>query len=59
MVQYGWLIPALPFTAFIMIVFLFKRYRMLSAVIAFVSMAVSFLISQGILVEKNKRSDDI
>ena len=52
MVQYGWLIPALPFTAFIMITFLFKRYKMLSAVTALASMAASFILSLGILIEK-------
>ncbi len=54
MVQYGWLIPVLPFAAFIMIAFLFKRYKMLSAVTALASMAASFGISLGILIEKIK-----
>lgn len=54
MIQYGWLIPVLPFSAFLLIVFALKRLKIVSAVISLAGMAASFIISLLILIEKIK-----
>lgn len=48
-VKYIWLVPLAPLIAFLLIGFLFKRFKMLSAITAIISMAVSFILSLDIL----------
>ncbi|NLT95739.1 MAG: NADH-quinone oxidoreductase subunit L [Clostridia bacterium] len=48
-IKYIWLVPLAPLVAFILISLLFKRFKMLSAVTAIVSMAISFILSLDIL----------
>jgi len=51
MIQYSWLIPALPALAYVFIVLFAKRSRVLSAGISIVTMAFCFLFSVDILFE--------
>ncbi len=51
MIENAWLIPVLPAVAFVVIVFLIRQFKMLSALTAIAAMAVSFIISVGIVWE--------
>lgn len=48
-IKYIWLVPLAPLVAFLLISFLFKRFKMLSALTAIFSMVVAFLLSLDIL----------
>ncbi|MFZ7104538.1 MAG: NADH-quinone oxidoreductase subunit L [Peptococcaceae bacterium] len=48
-IQYIWLVPLAPLVAFVLITFLFKRYKMLSALTAIFSMVVAFGLSLDIV----------
>jgi len=50
-INLAWLIPVLPAVAFILIVFVTKRLKIVSALVAIAAMLVSFAISAGILWE--------
>lgn len=50
-INLAWLIPVLPALAFVLIAFVTKRARMLSALVAIAAMAASFVLSVGILWE--------
>lgn len=52
MSQVAWIIPLLPLLAFVLIVFMTKKAKMASAVIALLSVAASLLISITVLLEK-------
>ncbi|MCR4435215.1 MAG: NADH-quinone oxidoreductase subunit L [Clostridiales bacterium] len=52
MSQYAWLIPVLPFSSFVAIVFLLKKSKAASAAYALASMVASFVVALGILIEK-------
>src|ERR1035438_2682225 len=51
MIQYSWLIPALPALAYVFIVLFAKRSRVLSAGISIATMAFCFLFAVDILFE--------
>ncbi|MBS4025208.1 MAG: NADH-quinone oxidoreductase subunit L [Clostridia bacterium] len=51
MIQNAWLIPLLPVVAFILIIFMFRPYRLLSALTAVISMFGSLVISIGVLYQ--------
>jgi len=48
-IKYIWLVPLAPLVAFTLITFLFKRYKMLSALTAIFSMVVAFILSLDVL----------
>ncbi|MGI6224673.1 MAG: NADH-quinone oxidoreductase subunit L [Peptococcales bacterium] len=48
-INYIWLVPLAPLVAFILITFLFKRFKMLSALTAIFSMVIAFFLSLDIL----------
>lgn len=50
--QYTGLIPLLPVLAFLIIIFVTRRFRMLSALVAMASLAVSCVISFGVLADR-------
>ncbi len=52
MTQYAWLIPVLPFAAFLVISFLTKKFRQLSSTVSILAVLASFVISVGILLEQ-------
>ncbi len=49
MFSYAWLIPLMPFLAFVVIVFFTNRYRELSAKLAIGAMFISFILAMGVL----------
>ncbi|GAW92856.1 NADH-quinone oxidoreductase subunit L [Calderihabitans maritimus] len=51
MKEYAWLIPILPAIAFVIIVFVTRKLKMLSALVAIAAMAVAFVMSVGVLWE--------
>lgn len=51
MIELAWLIPLLPFAAFGLISFLFKKNKKLSAYIAITAMLIAMIISLGILIQ--------
>jgi NADH-quinone oxidoreductase subunit L len=50
--QYAWLIPLLPVLAFVLIIFVTRRFRMPSAIVAMICLAGSFAIAVGVLMER-------
>ncbi|NJD02205.1 MAG: NADH-quinone oxidoreductase subunit L [Ruminiclostridium sp.] len=52
MVQYAWMIPVLPFIAFLLVTFVTGKAKMLSAIVALISVALSFVVSVILLYEK-------
>ncbi|KJS81296.1 MAG: NADH dehydrogenase [Peptococcaceae bacterium BICA1-8] len=48
-IKYIWLVPLAPLLAFILITFLFKRFKLLSALTAIFSMVVSLILTLDIL----------
>lgn len=48
-VKYIWLVPLAPLVAFVLITFLFKKFKMLSALTAIFSMVISFGLSLDIV----------
>lgn len=51
MIENAWLIPVLPAVAFMLIVFVTRKFRALSAATAITAMAISFIMSVGVLWE--------
>ncbi|MBO8167779.1 MAG: NADH-quinone oxidoreductase subunit L [Thermoanaerobacteraceae bacterium] len=50
-IDYAWLIPVFPAIAFVLIVFVTKKVRMLSALTAIVAMVLSLIFSLGVLFQ--------
>lgn len=50
-IDYAWLIPVFPAIAFVLIVFVTKKVRMLSALTAIAAMALSLIFSLGVLFQ--------
>jgi len=48
-IKYIWLVPLAPLVAFTLITFLFKRFKLLSALTAIFSMVISFILTLDIL----------
>lgn len=51
MIETAWLIPLLPMGAFVLIIFIFRPFRLLSALTAIGAMAVSLFLSAGVLYQ--------
>lgn len=54
MIQYSWLIPAMPVLSYVLIVLFTKRSKALSAGISILTMLSCFAISVGVLLELSK-----
>ncbi len=51
MIQYAWLIPALPAFSYLFITLFTRRHRQLSAALSILSMGICFILSVGILLQ--------
>ncbi|CEP68322.1 NADH-plastoquinone oxidoreductase, chain 5 [Moorella glycerini] len=51
MIKYAWLIPVFPAVAFPIIIFLTRKVRLLSALVAIAAIAASFVMAVGVLRE--------
>lgn len=51
MIELTWLVPVFPALGFVIIAFVTNRYKMVSAFVAILAMAISLIISTGILRE--------
>ena len=51
MISLAWLVPLLPAVAFLIIIFLTRPLKLVSALTAIAAMTGSFIISAGIIIE--------